>query len=167
MSGIGPLDRALLAAIEDGLPVVSRPYAEVAQRIGASENEVIDRLQWMLDEGIIKRLGLVVRHRAVGYEANAMVVWDVGDADVDQVAAKLTEHPFVTLCYRRPRRPPDWPYNLFCMVHGRDRETVSKQIEALNVSAGLGDVPSAVLFSKRCFKQRGARFSKSKMEPAA
>ncbi len=161
------MDRALLAAIEDGLPVVSSPYADIARQIGTSEDDVIGRLKRLLGEGVVKRLGLVVRHRAVGFDANAMVVWDIGDADVDRVAEKLAAQPFVTLCYRRPRRLPEWPYNLFCMIHGRDRRTVRKQIAELNASADLEGVPTAVLFSKRCFKQRGARFSTANMEPAA
>ncbi len=167
MSGIDDTDRSLLGAIEDGFSIVSRPYAEIARQIGITEDDVIERLGRLLEGGVIKRLGLVVRHRAVGFQANAMVVWDVPDAEVDQAADDLTAHPFVTLCYRRPRRPPEWPYNLFCMVHGRDRGTVKTQIAQLNASAGLGEMPSSVLFSKRCFKQRGARFSSSNVEPVA
>ena len=167
MNGVVTLDKNLLAAMEDGLPVVSRPYAEVARRIGTSETEVMTRLQRLLDEGVIRRIGLIVRHRSLGFVANAMVVWDIPDAHVDAVAKRLSEHPFVTLCYRRPRRLPQWPYNLFCMVHGRDRQTVVDQIATLNTNAGLAGVPNAVLFSKRCFKQRGARFSKSNMEEAS
>lgn len=167
MSGIESLDRALLAAIEDGLPVVSQPYAEVARLIGTTEDDVIERLHRLLGDGVIKRLGLVIRHRALGFKANAMVVWDIPDEDVDRVAARLTEHPYVTLCYRRPRRLPDWPYNVFCMVHGRDRKTVEDQIARLTAEAGLSETPNAILFSRRCFKQRGARFSSPTMEPAA
>ena len=167
MNGVVTLDKNLLAAMEDGLPVVSRPYAEVARSIGTSETEVMTRLKRLLDEGVIKRIGLIVRHRSLGFVANAMVVWDISDDHVDAVAEKLSEHPFVTLCYRRPRRLPQWPYNLFCMVHGRDRQTVVDQIATLNTNADLAGVPNAVLFSKRCFKQRGARFSKSNMEEAS
>ena len=161
------MDKELLSAIEDGLPIVSSPYTEVARRINTSEDDVIARLRRLLADGIIKRLGFVVRHRAVGFKANAMVVWDVPDADADRVGAGLSEHACVTLCYRRPRRRPEWPYNLFCMIHGRDRETVLQQIEDLSRSVGLVDVPNAILFSKQCFKQRGARFSAPKKELAS
>jgi len=99
-----------------------------------------------------------VRHRPLGYTANAMVVFDVPDHAVAGIAPRLAACDWVTLCYRRPRRPPHWPYNLFCMIHGRDRATVQAQIERLVAGCGLDRVPRAVLFSTRCFKQEGARY---------
>ena len=160
-------DRVLLNALEDGLPLDPRPYAVLAQRLGFAESDVIDRLQRLIEGGVVSRFGLVVKHRSLGYRANAMAVWDVPDAEVNRVAADFTARCFVTLCYRRPRRRPQWPYNLFCMVHGRDRATVLGQIAALNEGAGTGDLPRAVLFSRRCFKQRGARFAPAQAEAVA
>lgn len=151
-------DRRLLAAIEDGLPLAPRPYAEVGSRIGASEAEVISRLGRLIESGVVRRLGLVVRHHELGYRANAMAVWDLTEAEVDEVGRELSGYDFVTLCYRRPRRPPLWPYNLFCMVHGRDRETVRGRIARLNAELGLEERPQALLFSRRRFKQCGARY---------
>jgi DNA-binding Lrp family transcriptional regulator len=110
----------------------------------------------MIDAGIIKRLGVVVRHHELGYRANAMVVWDVPDARVEQIGRRLGDIDCVTLCYQRPRRLPDWPYNLFSMVHGQDRDDVLACIGRLVEALGLGDIPHAVLFSGRRFKQRGA-----------
>jgi DNA-binding Lrp family transcriptional regulator len=151
-------DRRLLAAIEDGLPLAARPYAEVATQIGASEAEVISRLGRLIECGVVRRLGLVVRHYELGYRANAMVVWDLAEAEIDEVGRGLAGYDFVTLCYRRPRRPPLWPYNLFCMVHGRDREMVRGRIARLNAELGLEERPQALLFSRRRFKQCGARY---------
>jgi DNA-binding Lrp family transcriptional regulator len=152
-------DRQLLAAIEDGLPLVPRPYAAIGASIGRSEDAVIADLQRLIDAGVIARFGLIVRHHELGYRANAMVVWDVDDADVAAVGPRMAALPFVTLCYRRPRRPPDWPYNLYCMIHGRDRATVLAQVDDLAATVGLDDVPRQVLFSRRRFKQRGARYA--------
>jgi DNA-binding Lrp family transcriptional regulator len=151
-------DRRLLAVIEDGLPIVPRPYREIGLRIGLGEDEVIARLGSLIERGIVKRLGLVVRHRELGYEANAMVVWDVADEAVADVGRRMSAFPFVTLCYRRPRRPPRWRYNLFCMIHGKDRETVLEQVDRLRREAELTAIPHAVLFSRTRFKQRGARY---------
>lgn len=159
-------DRALLAALEPGLALVARPYAALAQQTGLTEQEVIDRLRRLKSAGIIKRFGVIVRHRALGYRANAMVVWDIPDDHVAAVAPILAAQPFVTLCYRRPRRP-GWPYNLFCMIHGKDRETVRAQIVRANASAGTAALPQAVLFSSRAFKQHGARYAvPPTLEPA-
>ena len=87
-----------------------------------------------------------------------MTVWDIPDAQVDAVGEKIAAYPFVTLCYQRPRRPPEWPYNLFCMIHGRDRDGVLAQVGTLNRELGLDGRAQAVLFSRRRFKQRGARY---------
>ncbi|HHJ17468.1 MAG TPA: Lrp/AsnC family transcriptional regulator [Gammaproteobacteria bacterium] len=148
----------LIEVIQSGLPLVARPYQAIANRLGCSEQTVIDKLRNMIDAGIIKRLGVVVRHHELGYSANAMVVWDVPDAQVDELGGQLGRQDCVTLCYQRPRRLPDWPYNLFCMVHGRDREDVLECIERMVNGLGLDDIPHTVLFSGKRFKQRGARY---------
>jgi DNA-binding Lrp family transcriptional regulator len=153
------LDRTLLATIEDGLPLVARPYRSIAERLGLRENDVLDRLRRLSASGVVKRFGCVVRHRTLGYEANAMAVWDIADDDVDAVAALFAGNPNVTLCYRRPRRLPDWPYNLFCMVHAKSRPEAFAAIDDLNLVGATGLDPQTVLFSTRCFKQRGAMLS--------
>lgn len=151
-------DLALIGAIQGGLPLVPRPFAALAEQLGLSESEIIERVQALHDSGVIKRLGLVVRHHELGYGANAMVVWDVPDADVSDLGRCLSKFEFVTLCYRRPRQGSDWPYNLFCMIHGRDREEVLGKVRQLVQCCGLDDIPHDVLFSVRRFKQRGARY---------
>lgn len=151
-------DLRLLAALEDGLEPVPRPYAALGSRAGLSEDETIARLERLVAEGVVKRLGLVVRHHELGYSANAMVVWDVPDDRLDQAGARLAALQFVTLCYSRPRRLPEWRYNLFSMIHGRGRETVRAEVEEAARAAGLTDVAREVLFSRRRFKQEGARY---------
>lgn len=153
------LDCTLLATIEDGLPLVARPYHSIAERLGLEEDDVLDRLRQLILSGVVKRFGCVVRHRTLGYEANAMAVWDIADDNVDDVAELFASNPNVTLCYRRPRRPPDWPYNLFCMVHAKSRSEAFAAIDDLNLVADTGLNRQAVLFSTRCFKQRGAILS--------
>jgi DNA-binding Lrp family transcriptional regulator len=148
----------LIEAIQDGLPLVPRPYRAIAGRLGCSEAEVISRLRGMLVRGIIKRLGVVVRHHELGYRANAMVVWDVPNDQVDRVGLQLGDQDCVTLCYQRPRRSPEWRYNLFCMVHGQDRAEVLACIERMTAALDLRDIPHEVLFSGRRFRQRGAYY---------
>ena len=148
-------ERRLLMALEHGLDLVPRPFAAVGKSVGLAETDVIARIRRLLRDGIVTRFGLVVRHRALGYRANAMVVWNIPDAEVDEVGTRFAGAEAVTLCYRRPRRLPDWPYNLFCMVHGKERGNVQKNVAELARVAGSA-FPHEVLFSRRCFKQRGA-----------
>lgn len=160
-------DRRLIAAIQDGLPLVPRPYAAIGKSSGMAEAEVIAGLRRLIDDGVIKRFGVIVRHRELGYRANAMVVWDVPEARVGDAGRSLAALPYVTLCYRRPRRLPVWPYNLFCMIHGRDRHVVEALLDQASSTAGLQDLPRAVLFSRRRFKQRGARYAPAPQEAAS
>lgn len=151
---------ALKAAIQDGLPLTGQPYATLAHALNLSEPAIIKQMNAWLENGYIKRLGLVVRHHAVGYRANAMVVWNIPDQQVDALGEQLRNHPAITLCYRRPRRLPDWPYNLFCMIHGKDRALVLQQIEQIIQQFRLQDIHHAVLFSNRQFKQTGGRYAR-------
>jgi DNA-binding Lrp family transcriptional regulator len=151
-------DLRLLEALQDGLPLDPRPYAALGARLGRSEADVITAIERLIGNGTIRRFGIIVRHHELGYCANAMVVWDVPDSEVATAGRQLAALPFVTLSYRRPRRLPDWPYNLFAMIHGRDRAAVEGLIVQATKAAALEDVPSATLFSRRRFKQRGARY---------
>jgi len=150
---------ALIQAIQDGIPLSSRPYAEIGQRLGIPEAEVISRIGRLREMGIIKRFGVVVRHHELGFRYNAMVVWDVPDDQVQAVGRCIGQFDFVNLCYRRPRRLPHWRYNLFSMIHGRDRDDVLANIEHIIKSCRLEHIPHEALFSKRRFKQRGARYT--------
>jgi len=159
-------DRALIRAVEHGLPIVSRPYAAIAQQLGTTETNIINRLQQLIDNGAIKRYGVVVRHRELGYRANGMVVWDVPDDQVSNLGQCIGRFPCVTLSYRRPRRLPDWPYNLFTMVHGCDRDEVTQKVQEIVETCGLHDFNQTILFSTRRFKQRGAQYSQTRNSQA-
>ena len=160
-------DHRLIAEIQAGLPLMAHPYAAVGERLGLSEAEVLSRLERLLDAGIIKRLGVVVRHRALGYRANAMVVWDIPDCDVQRIGEQLATEECITLCYQRPRRLPEWPYNLFCMIHGRERTAVLQRLARIIQAHGLDGVAHCVLFSSRSFKQCGARYAAARVACSA
>jgi len=151
--------RRLADALTDGLALSSRPYAELASRAGMREDEAIAALGTLTAAGTIKRFGVIVRHRALGYLANAMVIFDVPDGNTDAAGRCIASLPFVNLCYRRERRLPAWPYNLFCMIHGRERAEVERQVSRLRANAGLLSCPHAILFSRTCYTQRAARYA--------
>ena len=158
------VEQRLIAALQPGLELVSRPFARLGERAGIGESEVLARIAGWIEEGLIKRFGVVVRHQELGYRANAMVVFDAPDRDVDRIGRQLATEASVTLCYRRTRNLPHWPYNLYCMVHGRSREEVQPVIEHLSRLAGL---PALTLFSTRRFKQCGARYFAEGAAPGA
>lgn len=156
-------DYAVATALENGLELIPRPYAGLAGRCGMSEAAFIARLERLVGLSVVRRLGVIVRHRELGYTANAMVVWDIPDDRVSEAGRLLASQAAVTLCYQRPRRLPDWSYNLFSMVHGQDRAAVQGQVaqlrDQLRHALDLDDVACRPLFSHRRFKQCGARYS--------
>jgi DNA-binding Lrp family transcriptional regulator len=153
------VDRALIVATQGGLPLVTRPYDAIAERVGVTAAEVKARLQRMLATGAIRRIGAVPNHYALGYAANGMSVWDVDDGQCDVLGVAVGKLDFVTHCYRRPRRPPDWPYNLFAMVHGRTREEVAANLEVVRALLGQHCRRSDVLYSTGILKKTGLRLA--------
>jgi DNA-binding Lrp family transcriptional regulator len=150
-------DYEILAHVQLGLPLCPRPYEAVGTALDMSEQEVLERLKRLKQQGLIKRLGVIVKHHRLGYRANAMIVWNVPEVLIKALGQRISQFSFVTLCYQRPKQP-EWPYNLYCMIHGKDRQTVLAQLEQLNADCGIKHLESTVLFSLRCFKQRGALY---------
>lgn len=157
-SVLRPADRALLQALTDGLELVSAPYAALGARLGMTEAEVLDRIAVLVQARIITRMGVIVRHRALGWRSNAMVAWNLPDERLEAAGQALIRHPGVTLCYQRIRHPL-WDFPLFTMIHARSR---SEAFTVLQEAAELPELAGAsrqVLFSIRCFKQTGALLS--------
>ena len=155
------VDRRIVQATQAGLPLTPRPYHAVAEQLGLSPETVLARLAAMQENGMIRRVGVVPNHYALGYTANGMTVWDVADDRVDELGEAVGRLPFVSHCYRRPRRLPLWPYNLFAMVHARSREQA--EADARQIAALLGDAcrKSDILFSSRILKKTGLRLTPS------
>ncbi|CTQ53618.1 hypothetical protein LP7551_02143 [Roseibium album] len=152
-----PKDRAIVEATQAGLPLVPTPFEVVANTLGMSEKELLDRLAHLKKQGVIRRIGAAPNHYRLGMTSNGMTVWDVDDSVVDELGERVGALPFVTHSYRRPRALPDWPYNLFAMVHGATRkEVLEKQKE---ISTLLGDACRVgdILFSTRILKKTGMR----------
>ena len=150
------IDRRLVLATQEGLPLVPRPYDEVACRLGIPAADVIARLRRMLATGAVRRIAAVPNHYALGYHANGMSVWDVADARIADAGRRVGALPFVSHCYQRPRRP-SWPYNLFAMVHGRDRGSVEAHVAEIAALLGMDSHGHRVLYSSRILKKTGLR----------
>lgn len=155
------IDRAIVVATQGGLPLVARPYHAIAGQLQIDAETVIARLQNLSAVGVVRRIGVVPNHYAIGYRANGMSVWDVPDEITDQLGQQVGALEYVSHCYRRPRALPAWPYNLFAMVHGKSREEVETQVAG--IAALLeGHVRShTVLYSTRILKKTGLRLHRN------
>lgn len=156
-SPLTEFDRDLIAATQAGLPLVPQPYDTIAALLGASSEAIRTRLLELLASGVVRRIAAVPNHYRLGYVANGMSVWDVKDIEVDRLGDLVGSLPGVSHCYRRPRKPGIWPYNLFAMLHGRSRDEVLKQAEQLAEWLGPACRAHDVLFSSRILKKTGLR----------
>ncbi|WP_372572011.1 siroheme decarboxylase subunit beta [Ruegeria jejuensis] len=150
-------DRQIIEALQGGLPLVTAPFADVAARLEMDEATLIDRLAALKASGVIRRIAAAPNHYKLGMIANGMTVWDVEDTRITTLGAQIGALPFVTHCYERPRALPDWPYNLFAMVHGATRDEVCEK--RAQIAAILGDAcrASDILYSTRILKKTGLR----------
>jgi len=156
---IDATDRILIAATQGGLPLTREPYAEVANWLSLSEDEVISRMGEMLERGVIRRIALAPNHYALGMTANGMSVWDVDDGVAEALGAEVGNLDFVSHCYLRPRALPEWPYNLFAMVHGATRDEVEAKRAEIASLLGPSCRGSDILYSTRILKKTGLRLN--------
>ena len=156
---MNPLDEAIVRATQAGLPLAAEPYKTIAASLGMEQSEVLSRLEAMLADGRIRRIGAVPNHYALGYTANAMSVWDVADEAVDELGAQVGALAFVTHCYRRPRRLPEWRYNLFAMVHGHSRADTEAHLAQVRALLAPALRAHDVLYSTRILKKTGLRLT--------
>ena len=150
-------DRRIIQATQTGLPLTPEPYQTLAEQLGLSTDEIMQRLSAMLASGIIRRIGAVPNHYKLGYCFNGMTVWDVPDEVIDKLGQQVGQLEFVSHCYHRPRHLPEWPYNLFAMVHAKTRQDVDQQIQ--QIADVLGDYNQGcdVLYSTKILKKTGFR----------
>ena len=151
-----PDDAPLMQALASGLDLVPRPFERLAKALGRGEEEIRMRIGELVNARLLTRTGIIVRHRALGWRSNAMVVWQVPVERIRAAGSALARVPGVTLCYQRRTVPGVWPYSLFCMVHARSRREAISVITEAEALPELRGIRYDILFSVRCFKQTGA-----------
>lgn len=130
------LEKQIVRELQKGLPLVSQPYLELAERLGLSETELIEKIKDFLDRGLLRRFGAAVRHQDLGFVANAMIVWEVPGEQVLKAGQTMAGFAEVSHCYQR-QAYPDWPYNLFTMVHGQDEQACQKIAQRLSEATDM------------------------------
>ncbi|MCZ4280310.1 AsnC family transcriptional regulator [Kiloniella laminariae] len=159
------LDRDLIALTQKGLPLVSRPYHYLAEKLGLSGEQVMLRIKALQGKGVIRRIGLIPNHYRLGYCANGMTVWDVPDEQTSLLGPRIGALSFVSHCYRRPRYLPEWPYNLFAMVHARSRAEVEELAQEISDILGEHNRGHKILYSTRILKKTGLRLAGDLSKP--
>ena len=156
-----PGDAGLMQALSSGLALVPQPFAALARDLNRTEAEILSRIDALARARLLTRVGVIVKHRALGWRENAMVVWQLPDAAIPAAGAALAAVPGVTLCYQRRRVPGLWDWPLFCMIHARTRPEAMAVLDQARALPELAGVPHRILFSTRCFRQRGATITEA------
>ena len=151
------LDRDIILKTQAGLPLIAEPYQQIAAELNIDAELLMQRIRMMQEDGRIRRIGAVPNHYRLGYTGNGMSVWDVPDEKVHELGEMIGALDYVSHCYHRPRFLPDWPYNLFAMVHGRSREEVIEKAQKIADLLGDNCRSRDVLFSSRILKKTGIR----------
>ncbi|MCK5356149.1 MAG: AsnC family transcriptional regulator [Methyloprofundus sp.] len=159
------IDRKIMTATQAGLPLTAEPYQTLAEQIGISADEVMQRLKTMQENGIIRRIAAVPNHYKLGYQHNGMTVWDVDDQSIDALGKQLGALDFVSHCYHRPRHLPEWPYNLFAMIHSKTAAGAAEQIKQIAALLGSHCRSHEVLYSTKILKKTGLRISAKNVSP--
>ena len=149
------LDRDIINALSGDISGSLRPYKDIADSLGVSEEDVLKRLRGYRESGVLRRMGAMIAHRVAGVDANGMIVWDVPEETVELIGEKLASASEVTHCYARPKSP-EWPYRLYTMVHAKTREECSRVAERLAREVGIDRYK--LVFSTREFKKTSPRY---------
>ncbi|WP_120635734.1 Lrp/AsnC family transcriptional regulator [Ruegeria sp. EL01] len=150
-------DRQIIEALQGGLPFVPAPFAQVVETLGMAEDALLSRLAELKARGVIRRIAAAPNHYKLGMTSNGMTVWDVADDQISELGTHIGALPFVTHCYERPRALPDWPYNLFAMVHGTNRAEVEEKRNQISAILGGACRAKDILYSTRILKKTGLR----------
>ncbi len=149
------LEKKIISSIQGDMPVTEKPYALLAETIGISEDEFIQTLQGLSDKGIIRRFGATLRHQKSGFNANAMIAWIADENDINEIGTKMATFKEVSHCYRR-NPAPDWPYNIYTMVHARTEEECHKTAQRISDLTGVEKY--SLLFSKKELKKTSMKY---------
>jgi len=153
------IDRKLINITQTGFAIEHAPYLKIANELGITQQEVLQRLDNMLTNGIIRRIGAVPNHYRLGVTANGMTVWQVDEAKITQLGNLVGQLDFVSHCYQRPQHLPMWRYNLFAMVHGANKNEVNAKVKQIEVILGKNCKAHDTLFSSAILKKTGLRLA--------
>jgi siroheme decarboxylase len=156
------LEKKIIASIQSDIPLAERPYLQISQNLGISEEKLLSILGDLCARGVIRRFGATLRHQKSGFEANAMTAWKVEEERIDDVGRIMAKSRKVSHCYRR-NPTEEWPYNLYTMIHGKDEESCRVTAQMLSEKTSVNDY--VLLFSRKELKKTSmAYFPTEKLE---
>lgn len=152
---ISDRDKEFIRELQKNLKIVREPFKEMAMNLGITTSQLFAKAREYEELGVMRRFAAILRHRDAGFAANGMVVWKVPTSEMDEIGYKLAAFPQVSHCYQRPVYP-DWPFNLFSMIHARTIQAAEEM--AIHMSDNIGVRDYRILFSLREFKKERVKY---------
>ncbi|MDX1596352.1 MAG: Lrp/AsnC family transcriptional regulator [Nitrosopumilaceae archaeon] len=143
-------DKEYIRELQKDLTITDRPFLKSAEALGITESQLFEKAKYYEDIGVMRRFAAILRHRDAGFIANGMIVWKVPEERIEEVGEKLGAFPQVSHCYQRPSYP-DWPYNVFSMVHCKSKQEASDVAKIIQNQINVDEY--RILFSEREFKK--------------
>ncbi len=151
------LDKRIIRIMQDEFPLVKEPYKEFAKKLGISEDELLTRLRRYKQDGKIRKMGAVLRHVEAGFKANSLCAWIIPPERMDEIAQKFVAMPTISHCYDR-NTMPDWPYNMYTMIHAHTRQECEAIAEKFAKENNLGTDKYVMLYSVKEWKKTSMRY---------
>jgi len=155
MTQLTELEKKIIASVQGDMPVTERPFLEIAERIGITEESLLETLKDLTGRGIIRRFGATLYHQKSGFEANAMVAWQVDESQIEAVGEKVASFREVSHCYRR-NPTTEWRYNLYTMIHAKDEESCREIARKISQETSVNIYK--VLFSRKELKKTSMQY---------
>ena len=155
MAILTDLEKKIIALLQTDIPVVKRPFLEMAEQIGITEDKFLKILSRLNDQGMIRRFGATIKHQKSGFKANAMVAWKVDEDRVEETGNIMATFREITHCYRRDPAP-GWEYNLYTMVHASDEEECHSIVK--KISQAVKEKNYTLLFSRQELKKTSMKY---------
>ncbi len=148
-------DKNVIRALQGDFPLVPEPYKELAARAGVTEDVFLARVRELSEKKMIRKMGAVLRHREIGFAANALCAWEVPADRLDDVAKSMAASPSISHCYDR-NTAPGWPYNLYTMIHGHSRAECESIADQLGKENHIEN--RVMLYSKKEWKKTSMKY---------
>lgn len=148
------LDQAIISLLSQDIPLVQRPFENLASRLGIEEKILISRLKAYKKSGLMRKFSAALNHRKIGFKHNAMVVWNVPNKLIAKAGGLMAAFSQISHCYQR-KKASGWGYNLYTMIHGRSKEECLNVVKDIYRKIGCKDYN--VLFSSEEYKKTAAK----------
>ncbi len=152
---VSDFDIAVIRELQEDVPLISRPFSPMAERLGISLRELFDAADEFQRRGIMRRFSAVLHHRRAGFRSNAMAVWKVPSERAVEVGNMMAQSRWVTHCYERPTFP-DWQYTHFTMIHATSQAQCEEVAQELSDATGITEYQ--LLYSTREYKKTRVRY---------